>query len=155
MFSARRGQDLHRDRFEPPVTVDHTPSSLPRDIPSGQERRSTVVCYQNTLLPCTLCSLWLLLIFFYPLRTKYCTYSDFSSDVYICKPILTAVDDEMMCHFLVARNESCANVNSSRHPAINHLFLKSPQAFVRQTSKIVCYDNKKAISTVGLWSSGL
>jgi hypothetical protein len=29
MFSARRGQDLHRDRYEPLVTVADAPSSLP------------------------------------------------------------------------------------------------------------------------------
>jgi hypothetical protein len=28
MFSARRGQDLRRDRYEPLVTVAHAPSSL-------------------------------------------------------------------------------------------------------------------------------
>jgi hypothetical protein len=29
MFSARRGQDFHRDRYKPPVTVAHAPSNLP------------------------------------------------------------------------------------------------------------------------------
>jgi hypothetical protein len=33
MFSASRGQDFRRDRYEPLVTVAHAPSSLPISIP--------------------------------------------------------------------------------------------------------------------------
>jgi hypothetical protein len=36
MFSARRGQDFRRDRYEPLVTVAHAPSSLPISINTVQ-----------------------------------------------------------------------------------------------------------------------
>jgi hypothetical protein len=37
LFSARRSQDFHRDRYEPSVTFAHAPSSLP--IVKPQDRR--------------------------------------------------------------------------------------------------------------------